>query len=292
MDLTAIEATLKAAVGKPRSREDYVSPAVVERLAVTLESPLPAPRSGEFLPAGWHTVFCLQAPPRAALGPDGMPATFDQIPAVPMQRRMFGGARLTFHAPLVVGQPISCESELIDAKVRTSAAGHMAIATLRHRYFGATGLAVAEEQDIIFLEPIAGSAEKSANAPEPKPAPTWTRRIDADPILLFRFSALTFNSHRIHYDAPYSAAAEKLPGLIVQGKLIALHLLENVRAAAPGARLTRLDYRSGRPLFAGAPFSLSASLDAAGTAAKLWADDDNGRTVQTASVEFAEPVRV
>jgi 3-methylfumaryl-CoA hydratase len=208
-----------------------------------------------------------------------------------MQRRLFGGAKTTFHAPLVIGQQVRCESEMTDVKTRTTAASHLAIVKLSHRFFGPAGLALEEEQDIIHMEPIAGAAERPAqSAADAMPEPTWQRSIVPDPIMLFRFSALTFNSHRIHYDAQYSTEVEKLPGLIVQGRLIALALLEVVRAAAPAASIRSFEYRSGRPLFAGGTCTLKATLDDGGRRARLWAEDSKARTVQTATLEFAEPV--
>lgn len=290
MDLVAVETSLKLAIGKQRTVDDVVSPSIVERLSVTLDSSVVTPRTGDPLPPGWHTVFCLQAPARGSLGADGLPASFDQIPPIQMQRRMFGGARLTFHRPLIVGEMIQCESAVSDVKVRTSPSSHMAIVTLRHSYSGASGIAVTEEQDIIYLEPLGIEGEKPASVPAPMPVPTSVRHVTPDPIMLFRFSALTFNSHRIHYDAPYSVEVEKLPGLMVQGKLIALQLLETVRASAPAAQPQSFEYRSGRALFANAAFSLSVSLDATGRAARLWASDAKGRTVQNASMIFAKPV--
>jgi 3-methylfumaryl-CoA hydratase len=298
MDAGALEAGLRQAVGRRKVVEDYVAPALVERLAATLDCT--APRAGEALPPGWHTIFCLQAPPRADLGDDGLPLRYDLIPPVPMQRRLFGGARLEFHEPLAVGASVRCESELADVKVRSNATAHLAIATLRHRFFGSSGLAVVEEQDIIHMEPIRGDAsnggtktgdtEKAARASEPPPAPTWQRRIAPDALTLFRFSALTFNSHRIHYDALYAASVEKLPGLVVQGKLIALQLLETVRRAAPHADLEQYAYRSTRPLFAGGRCTLAAKLGEAGTDVQLWAANDAGAVVQTASLTLANPI--
>ena len=289
MDLTAIEARLRGAVGTKRVTTDTVGPAQVERLSVTLECATAAPGAGDPLPQGWHTIFCVPAPARGELGEDGLATLFDPIPPVPMQRRMFGGARIAFHAPLLIGETVRCESELADAKVRTTSTGHLAIATLRHRYFGPAGLAVVEEQDIIHMEPIAGTTEKAAAPREAMPSATWQRKTTPDPLMLFRFSAMTFNSHRIHYDAPYATAVEKLPGLIVQGKLIALLLLETVRRSAPDARIAQFDYRSGRPLYAGAPCALSVALGETRRDARLWAADAKGAIVQTASVTFAEP---
>ena len=162
LDLAAIETTLRQAIGRRAVIEDYVAPMMVARLAATLE--VDAPRAGEALPPGWHMIFCLEVPSRSELDADGLPRGFKLIPPVDMPRRMFGGARLSFHAPLVVGEPMRCESELADAKVRSTATAHLAIATLRHRFFGAEGLAVVEEQDIVHLQPIDGGQREGRGA--------------------------------------------------------------------------------------------------------------------------------
>jgi 3-methylfumaryl-CoA hydratase len=295
MDLGRLEADLRRAVGIRKVVEDYVAPALVARLTVTLECQDAAPRVGAPLPAGWHTIFCLQAPPRAALGEDGLPREYDLIPPVPMQRRLFGGARLEFRAPLLVGEAVTCESELADVKLRTTPAAQLAVTTLRHRFFGSAGLAVVEEQDIVHMQPLAGdgasgSPQKAAEVDELRLAPTWQRTLVPDPVMLFRFSALTFNSHRIHYDRPYAEGVEKLPGLVVQGKLIALALLETVRRGAPGVVFRTFQYRSTRPLYAGSRCTLAARLGDSGRDAQLWARDEAAAVVQSASVTFADAI--
>ena len=285
MDLAAVETTLRQALGDRAVVEDHVAPMTVARLAATLE--VDAPRMGEVLPPGWHMIFCLEAPKRSELDADGLPRGFKLIPSVDMPRRMFGGARLSFHGPLAVGETIRCESELVDAKMRSTAAAHLAIATLRHRFFGAAGLAAVEEQDIVHLQPIEGARGKSAPPADSDPTSTWQRDILPDEIMLFRFSALTFNSHRIHYDRSYTVEIEKLPNLVVQGKLIALHLLETVRQFAPEAAVAEFEYRSTRPLYAGAPCKLAARLGSAGGDLKLWAQNADEKVVQTASMKLA-----
>ena len=284
MNLGAIEASIRQATGRRLVVEDIVTPSVVERLAATLGSKGAVPRAGDALPPGWQTVFCLLAPSSSELGVDGLPSGFDLIPPVPMQRRMFGGARMEFRDPLILGALVRCESEVRDVKLRTTATAHLAIVTLRRSYYGPAGLAVVEDQDIIHLEPIGGAADKPTGTKEATPAPTWQRTLTPDPVMLFRFSALCFNSHRIHYDMPYAAEVEKLPGLVVQGKLIALLLLETVRDAVPGARVARFEYRSGRPLYAGTTTTFAARRDDDGTNVRLWAADASGANVQTASL--------
>jgi 3-methylfumaryl-CoA hydratase len=296
MDLAAVEADMRRAIGARKVTEDYVAPALVERLAVTLESEDSAPRAGVALPPTWHTIFCLQSPTRSELGEDGLPRCYDLIPPVPMQRRLFGGARLEFRAPLIVGEKVTCESELADVKLRSTAGAHLAVATLRHQFFGSAGLAVVEEQDIIHMEPIPGGGKsdgppKTDSAADVRPAPTWQREIVTDPVTLFRFSMLTFNSHRIHYDAPYARDVEKLPGLVVQSKLIALALAETVRRAAPKAELATFNYRSTRPLYVGTRCTLAGALGENRGSAQLWAQDEAGAVVQTASLTFVTPPR-
>ncbi len=283
LDLAAIETNLRRAIGGRAVIEDFAAPIMTTRLAATLE--VDAPRPGDALPPGWHMIFCLDAPSRSELDVDGLPRGFKLIPPVDMPRRMFGGARLSFHAPLVVGEPIRCESELGDVKVRSTATAHLAIATLRHRLFGAAGLAVVEEQDIIHLSPIEDGREKAAAPADPGPLPAWQRDILPDQIMLFRFSALTFNSHRIHYDKPYAIEVERLPNLVVQGKLIALHLLETVRRFVPEAAVAQFEYRSTRPLYAGTRCTLAGSPS--GADLRLWAQNADGKVVQAASMKLA-----
>lgn len=285
LDLAAVGTTLRQAVGDHAVVEDHIAPMTAARLAATLE--VDAPHMGETLPPGWHMIFCLDAPKRNELDTDGLPRGFKLIPPVDMPRRMFGGARISFHGPLAVGETIRCESELADAKVRSTASAHLAIATLRHRFFGAYGLAVVEEQDIVHLQPIDGASEKAARPAGPDPAPTWQREILPDEISLFRFSALTFNSHRIHYDRSYTVGTEKLPNLVVQGKFIALHLLETVRQFAPEAAVAEFEYRSTRPLYAGTRCRLNAKLDEPSNGLKLWAQNADEKIVQAASMKLA-----
>jgi 3-methylfumaryl-CoA hydratase len=290
MDSAVIEADLRRGIGRRKVTQDFVSPALVDRLAKTLECDGEPPRSGEALPAGWHTIFCLHAAARGELGEDGLPLAYELIPQVPMQRRLFGGARLEFHAPLIVGEDVTCESELSNVKLRSTPAALMAIATLRHRFSGPAGLAAVEEQDIIHLQPLGGNDKDEDRKPtgdsKVPPTPSLQRAFAPDPITLFRFSALTFNSHRIHYDAPYAEAAEKLPKLIVQGKLIALSLIEVARRALPAAVIKSFQYRSSRPLFVGVPCMLAANVDEGSQTAQLWAQDESGAVVQTASLTF------
>ena len=287
LDLASIETTLRQAVGDGAVIEDFAAPVMAARLAATLE--VDAPRIGETLPPGWHMIFCLETPSRTELDTDGLPRGFKLVPPVDMPRRMFGGARLTFHAPLTVGEPIRCESELADAKVRSTATAHLAIATLRHRFFGAAGLAVTEEQDIVHLKPIEGGQEKAAAPAGPSLTPAWQRDILPDEIMLLRFSALTFNSHRIHYDKLYATEVERLPGLVVQGKLIALHLLETVRRFTPETPVAQFEYRSTRPLYAGTRCTLAASPS--GSDIRLWAQNADAKVVQSASIKLAAPGR-
>ena len=159
--------------------------------------------------------------------------------------------------------------------------GALVFVTLRHRYSGPAVLAVEEEQEIVYREP----PRPDAPTPQPEPAPAgeWEMQWRPDSVLLFRYSALTFNGHRIHYDHPYVTQVEGYPGLVVHGPLIATLLAELLRRELPAARLARFDYRAASPLFAGAPFTVNGAPATDGKGAKLWAAGPAGQLAMEAS---------
>lgn len=277
----------RQAIGKKATNEDFIAPSAIARLAATLDVANPAPAKGDQIPVGWHAIFGLSAPRRAALSTDGLPAADDLLPPLPLPRRMFGGARLTFHEAVCSGDWVRFESECADISVKKSKSGDIAVATLRHSVYCPRGLAVTEEQDIVHLGPPDPSSPAS---PSGKSAPTtalWSREIVPDSVLLFRYSALTFNSHRIHYDRPYTTTVEGHPDLLVQGKLLALLLLELVREALPGRKASGFTYRSVRPVYASGAFHVEGQPNADGTSAELWIRDGAGQIAQSATVTFA-----
>ena len=245
---TAFDAWL----GRVEILEDAIAPAQARRIAATLDTICATPpadlRAGAPLPPLWHWTGFTPEVPMAGLGPDGHPARGGFLPPVPLERRMWAGGRLTFHdADLVIGAPMQRRSEIVKIAEKAGAAGPMVFVTVEHRLSGPAGLAVTEEQDIVY---VAMPDRFVPPAPVAAPAePAWRVAVPVDPVRLFRYSALTFNGHRIHYDLDYARTAEKYPGLVVHGPLQATLIVEAARARAPGRRLRSFGFRGVRPVF-------------------------------------------
>jgi 3-methylfumaryl-CoA hydratase len=220
--------------------------------AAMLDVPAPVTQDGDPLPPLWHAFHLLDHPAQADLEPDGHPATGAFQPPMPDRRRMFAGGRLTITAPLRVGDVVTRRSRLVSATPKQGRSGASVFVTVRSDLLVDGAVVQTEEQDFAYRSQPPGAARGIA-APEPSadPGPEAVVRIVADPPLLFRFSALTFNSHRIHYDHPYVTQVEGYPGLVVHGPLLALLALEVPRRSMPDRRVTAFSYRLSRPAFAG-----------------------------------------
>ncbi|WP_219419229.1 FAS1-like dehydratase domain-containing protein [Pseudonocardia nigra] len=233
--------------------------------AALLDQPSPVHAVGDPLPPLWHWFHLLDAPARAELGDDGHPAHGPFLPPLPHRRRMFAGGRLEVREPLRIGDEIGRRSSLVSATPKAGRSGAMVFVTVRHEFHRAGALAVVEEQDFAYRsQPPGVERGRPVSAPvagEPEPA-AWQLRVEPDAAMLFRFSALTYNTHRIHYDQPYVTQVEGYPGLVVHGPLLALLLLELPRRNAPGREVTGFAYRLRRPAFAGTPIVASGAADA------------------------------
>ena len=193
------------------------------------------------------------------IGADGHPKRGGFLPDVPLPRRMWAGGRLAYSERAIrVGEAIRRSSEIAKVDVKQGRSGTLVFVLVKHRIEGAGGGSIEEEHDIVYRD----APQKGAPAPTPPSAPTgasWTQTITPDPVLLFRYSALTFNGHRIHYDQPYVTRVEGYPGLIVHGPLISTLLLELLRREQPQRRLVRYSFRAVSPLFDTAPFTVSGA---------------------------------
>jgi 3-methylfumaryl-CoA hydratase len=278
---------LKDWVGRNETREDIIAADRVAAMAATLDHER-ASGPGAALPPGWHWLFFNPAVRAAEIGPDGHPKRGGFLPPVPLPRRMWAGGRLAFRAPLLVGETARRESEILKVEVKSGRSGALVFVTVRHRISGAAGLGIEEEHDIVYRPlPAPGAA-----APTPPPSPTdgpWRREIRPDPVLLFRYSALTFNGHRIHYDHPYVTQVEGYPGLIVHGPLIATLLMDLVARERPGA-LQHFAFRAISPLFDTAPFSVHGSPAGDGASARLWAAGPGGALAMSADAVLAPAI--
>lgn len=277
---------LKEWIGRKESDTDYVTVPAVHRLAATLDRDDPVPRTGDPLPVGWHQILFPRVVRHSQIGPDGHPQRGDFLPPVPLPRRMFAGKRTTFHADLQVGDAVRRDSVIKDVAVKQGRTGTMVFVTVKTDLTSPRGLAITEEQDIVYREPPAPGAPPQPPQPAPGRA-VWTRTVTPDPVMLFRYSALTFNGHRIHYDKPYVTQVEGYPDLIMNGGLTTLLVFELARAHGRSP-LRHITSRNVRALFVNQPITLGGEPAAGGggKTAKLWALNPDGALALTAEAEF------
>jgi len=275
---------LRGWVGKKEVRSDSLTAWPIAALAATLDEPELAVDIGSPVPNGWHWIFFLEAKPASELGSDGHPKRGGFLPPVPLPRRMWAGGRLEFIQPLKIGDPITRESEILSVEPKSGRSGTLVFVTVRHTIKAAGTIAIIEEQDIVYRE----AAQKGEPLPPGKPAPgnaAWSRRVMPDSTLLFRYSALTFNGHRIHYDKDYATNEEHYPGLVVHGPMQATLLLELCREKA-GMTLKIFEYRAQGSLFAGRLFTVDGNFDAAASQADLWTANDAGNYAMRGTASF------
>jgi 3-methylfumaryl-CoA hydratase len=275
---------LKSWIGRTETLHDRLTLAPLRALSATLDREDPPPRDGDPLPPCWQWLYFLPLQPMREVGPDGHPKRGGFLPPVPLPRRMWAGSRIAFSHALHAGDAVTRTSRIDDLTVKDGRSGRLVFVQVRHEINDAEGVAISEVQDIVYRGmPMTGEAP-----PAPKAARTdeqFARRVEPDPVLLFRYSALTFNGHRIHYDRPYATGEEGYPGLVVHGPLIATLLLDQLRREQPMLRVTAFEFRALSPLFDGAPFELCGRLD--GDTAALWARGPDGRLAMQASATVA-----
>ncbi|HWU07054.1 MAG TPA: hypothetical protein VN520_11835 [Streptomyces sp.] len=238
----------------PVRDDDPLAPAPSAALSACLDLPEPAAGAGDPLPPLWHWLHFLQWPAQSGLGPDGHVRDGGFLPPLPDRRRMFAGGRCRITAPLRLGVPAERVSSLGPVVARHGRSGELLFVTTRHEFRQSGRTCVVEEQDTVYRSGTGSGVRNAAPfdaAPAPRTEGPWTLRIRPDERLLFRFSALTANTHRIHYDAPYCRDVEGYPGLVVHGPLLVLLMLELVRTGAPERHVRSLSYRLRQPVFAG-----------------------------------------
>ncbi|MND73855.1 hypothetical protein D3C76_158810 [compost metagenome] len=266
-------------IGRRQESQDRISFTLVKRIAATLGEP--APRSGESLPPLWHWAFFQEPVTADELGPDGHPALGGFLPPAHNRNRMWAGSRLEFYQPLKVEADVTCVSTILNVEEKHGRTGSLLFVTVRHEYFQDGKRALQDEQDIVYREPTPPKLSGTEAIPEGQ----WRDLVVPSPTLLFRYSAVTFNGHRIHYDWPYVTETEGYPGLVVHGPLIATLNLRAFTKAHPNARLKRFTFRGVRPLISPQPFEVGGRLIDSGKA-QLWAGNQDG-TAQTGEVEFS-----
>ncbi|MGI6246778.1 MAG: FAS1-like dehydratase domain-containing protein [Pseudochelatococcus sp.] len=273
-------AHLREWIGREESASEEVTPALVRRFNATLDL-AGASAPGASAPLLIHLCLGQPAVDGAELGPDGHPARGGFLPPVPMPRRMWAGGAFTFHDDIRIGETVTRASCIRDVVLKEGRTGPLCFVTVEHRVTAHGRHVISERQDIVYRD--AESPKPAAAAPTAAPEGAHHRRIVPTPPLLFRYSALTFNGHRIHYDAPYARDVEGYPGLVVHGPMQAtmlVHLAAGVRGGPPA----RFSFRSLSPLFDNADFTLNADED--GDGLKLWTARANGPVAMEARAEW------
>jgi len=271
-------------VGRKEVRKDVVTSWPVTALAATVDDQQVSAENGGPLPPGWHWTFFLEAKPAPELGVDGHPKRGGFLPPVPLPRRMWAGGRIEFLRPLAIGEKVTRESEIVSVEPKSGSTGALVFVTVRHTIAGSGSTAIVEEQNIVYRE----AAKKGDPLPPGKQAPAgapWTRRVMPDAVMLFRYSALTFNGHRIHYDRDYAINEEHYSGLVVHGPLQATLLLDLCRQNSP-APVRKFEYRAQYPMFAGSAFTVNGNFDAATSKADVWTANETGNFAMRGTASF------
>ena len=274
----------KAWIGRREQACDTIDPGRAEAMQATLDLDEPPLAPGDPLPPLWHWLYFWTVKPASVLGPDGHPERGGFLPAIELPRRMWAGSRVRFPAPLPIGAAVGRESEIVAVNLKQGRSGRLAFVTVRHRIGHQGRPVIEEEHDIVYREAVQpGEAPRPG---EPAPAdPPWQRRVAPDPVLLFRYSALTFNGHRIHYDQPYATATEGYPGLVVHGPLLATLMVKRAHRSA-GRDVAYFKFRALRPIFDTAPFAV-AGRPQGRDEAEVWVVDPEGYLAMQGKVSFA-----
>jgi len=277
---------LKSWIGRSEEASDVAMAAPLAGLAALLDHTVSPWHVGEVPPLG-HWFYFLPHARQSDIDTDGHPKRGGFMPPVPLPRRMWAGNRIEFHAPIPVGAAITRRSTIESVEAKSGTSGNMVFVSVRHEISTDRALAIVEHHDIVYRDaPKASSIRVGAaklNLPDEQLASEWSRTVTPDPVQLFRYSALTFNGHRIHYDRDYCRDVEGYPGLVVHGPYTATLLVDHYLRRRPASRLARLSFRALSPLFDTAPFMLCGREAERG--ADLWAAAPSGKPAMTLSLE-------
>ena len=285
LDATTL-AHLQTWQGKTETRHDLISVAPVRSMSATLDREDTEPHNGDTLPPLWHWLYFLPVARQSDIGPDGHPKRGGFLPPVPLPRRMWAGGRLHWHQPMRLGEEVQRVSSIEKVQHKMGRSGELLFVQVLHRYSNPHGVCLEETHDIVF-RPNADPAATPLPGVKPVHTAVWQRDIVPDEVLLFRYSALTFNSHRIHYDRRYVTQVEGYPGLIVHGPLIATWMVELLRQHSPRA-LQSFEFKAVKPVFESADqrlLSICAHPD--GEQVHVWVQDHHGDVCMQATARWA-----
>ncbi len=271
-------------IGKQSSTKALVTAYQADALTATLDRDDLPFKEGDEIPPGWHLFYIREVVKLRDTAADGHPKRGDFLPPIDLPRRMWAGTKATYHKPIHVGEKV-CNVTTIEAVTpKTGKTGQLVFLKLKHEISGENGVATTEMQDVVYRE----DAKPGAIVPEPPPAPgvaVWKRTIHPSSVLLFRYSALTMNSHRIHYDRTYVTEVEKYPGLLVHGPLTFTLLLDLFRREMPDTVLKSFSVRAVSPIYDTHDFTVEGATGEGGEAS-LWALNHQGRLAMSAQATF------
>lgn len=271
---------LKTWIGATRASRDVISPRLANSLAAVLDE-TPSLREGDVPPAGIHWCLSPEIAPMSGLGPDGHAARGGFLPPVPLPRRMWAGGELVFSGEFRVGEEVVRRSRIADVAVKAGRTGTLCFVTVTHDYAGARGHVLTERHDIVY-RPLE-TASRRPPVEIDLPTAEQSQEVEASPVLLARYSAVTFNGHRIHYDRDYCRREEGYPGLLVHGPLQASFLLRLAGRMNGGRQPGRFAFRGTAPLFDGGTFTVNAAASGAGRS--LWVRSQDGTVTMQATAE-------
>ena len=271
-------------IGSEEVCEEVIAEFPAQAAAAMLDVDSASMSRGHPLPPLWHWFYFLPKVARSQLDHDGHPQRGGFFPPVDLPRRMFAGARTRFFEPITIGEPAVREGEILKVTEKIGNSGRLVFVTVRYRIQQGGTIRVEEEQDIVYKEPGPPVPAPQPLSVEPDaPAGSWVRTVTPDTVLLFRFSALTFNAHRIHYDRRYARNEEGYPGLVVHGPLTAI-LLAGMTRENSARRIVHFRFQGRAPLFDLHPFRLVGKPE--GDKVVLEAHGPDGKTTMHATAEL------
>lgn len=276
---------LKQWEGKQETAEDDITLFSARALAAALDNDV-LPEKGDALPLFWEWMYFLPTPRARDTGKDGHPDKGGFLPPVPLPRRMWAAGEVERHRALVIGESASRTSTIESVELKSGSTGTLVFVNVRHDISQSGELCISQVQNIVYREQPGERSELPPGKPAPQDA-DFRKTISPDPVLLFRFSALTYNGHRIHYDRDYAVEEELYPALVVHGPLLVTLLLELQRKYLTDSEIRKFRFRATRPTFDSANFSIAGKCEE-GSVLSLWSADDGGNVCMTIKAELAD----
>ncbi|RYX89825.1 MAG: acyl-CoA dehydrogenase [Comamonadaceae bacterium] len=277
----------EGSIGERAIRHDLIDARPLAQFAALLDLPADLPQAGEAVAPGRHWLYFSPIVPQSGLKPDGIAKKTPAVPDVEGAVRMWAGGRTDFLRPLTVGSAVRRDTQVISTSRKAGRSGDLVFVTLRHEISDDRGVAIIEEQDLLYRDPANIKRSMSVSRPAPQDA-AWSASFTPDPLQLFRYSAITFNAHRMHYDPEYARTKDGYRGAVVHGPLLATMLMDQC-ARERGLPVARLAYRGVSPLFDSVPAVLCGRME--GTRAIAWAATADGRLAMEAEIDFVQGER-